>query len=111
MAAAIVEFAGLTGGGFVFVEEFADGVVHRLGEDECFGVVGLGAEVLEGHGDGEEFAERIPAQMVLGIELLHVLGRGAARAGLEQTAAGEQRHDGKHLGAGAQFQNGKQSVR
>ena len=72
MAAAIVEFAGLTGGGFVFVEELADGVVHRFGKHERFGVVGLRAEVFEGDGDGEEFTERIPPQMVLkdGLALL-----------------------------------------
>ena len=74
MAAAIVEFAGLTGGGFVFVEELADGVVHRFGKHERFGVVGLRAEVFEGDGDGEEFTERIPPQMVLGVELLTCLG-------------------------------------
>jgi hypothetical protein len=41
-------------------------------------------------------------------ELLHVLGRRAAGAGLEQAAAVHQRHDRQHLGAGAQLQDREQ---
>ena len=40
-------------------------------------------------------------------ELLHVLGRGAARAGLEQAAAVQERNDGQHLGAGAELEDGE----
>ena len=56
----------------------------------------------------EELAERIPAQVVLLDQLLHVLGRRAAGAGLVHAAAGHQRHDGQHLGAGAQLQDREQ---
>ena len=41
-------------------------------------------------------------------ELLDVLWGGATGAGLEKTTSGEKRHDGKHLGAGAQFEDGKE---
>ena len=56
----------------------------------------------------EELAERIPAQVVLLDELLHVLGRRTAGAGLEQAAAVHQRHDREHLGAGAQLEDREQ---
>ena len=35
-----------------------------------------------------------------------MLRRGAAGAGLEEAAAAHQRHDGEHLGAGAEFEDG-----
>ncbi len=41
-------------------------------------------------------------------ELLHVLGGGAAGAGLEQPTAVHQRHDGQHPGTRPQFQNREQ---
>jgi hypothetical protein len=41
-------------------------------------------------------------------ELLHVLGRRAAGAGLEQAAAVHQRHDRQHLGAGAELEDREQ---
>ena len=37
-----------------------------------------------------------------------MLGRRAAGAGLEQATAAQQGHDGEHLGAGAQFDDGEQ---
>ena len=46
--------------------------------------------------------------MILGVKLLYVLGCGATGARLEQATPGEQGHDGKHLGAGAEFQNRKE---
>ena len=108
MASAVVQFVDLARGGFVFVEKLTDGVVESLRQDKRLGVAGLGAEILQRHGDGEEFAERIPAEMVLGVKLLYVLGCGATGARLEQTATGEQGYDGEHLGAGAEFQNRKE---
>src|SRR3546814_7334289 len=45
-------------------------------------------KVFERGGQRQELAQRIPAQIVFGRELLHVLGRRAAGAGLEQAAAG-----------------------
>jgi hypothetical protein len=66
-------------------------------------------QVLERRGQREELAERIPAQVVLPAhELLHVLGRRAAGAGLEQAAARHQRHDRQHLGAGAELEDREQ---
>ena len=56
-------------------------------------------QVLERGGEGRELAQRIPAQVVFLLELLDVLGGRAAGARLEQPAAGQQRHDGQHLGA------------
>ena len=72
------------------------------------GVAGLRAEVLDRHGQRQELAERIPAQVVLLHELLHVLRRRAAGAGLVQPAAVEQRHDRQHLGARAELENREQ---
>ena len=56
----------------------------------------------------EELAERVPAQVVLLHELLHVLGRRAAGAGLEQPAAVHQRHDREHLRARAELEDREQ---
>ena len=75
MASAVVQFVDFARGGFVFVEKLTDGVVESLRQDKRLGVAGLGAEILQRHGDGEEFAERIPAEMVLGVKLLYVLRR------------------------------------
>ena len=71
-------------------------------------VAGLVGEHLERHREREELAERVPAQMVLATELLHVLGRRAAGAGLEQAAAVHQRHDREHLRAGAELEDREQ---
>jgi len=46
--------------------------------------------------------------MALLLELLHMLGGGAARARLEESATRQQWHDGQHLGAGAELDDGKQ---
>mmetsp|Transcript_33551 Transcript_33551/g.84233 ORF Transcript_33551/g.84233 Transcript_33551/m.84233 type:complete len:624 (+) Transcript_33551:506-2377(+) len=46
--------------------------------------------------------------MALLEELLHVLWRRAACAGLKQAAPCKQRHDGQHLGGRAQLQDGEQ---
>ena len=52
--------------------------------------------------------EAVPAQVVLLDQLLHVLGRRAAGAGLEQPAAVHQRHDREHLGRGAELEDREQ---
>ena len=57
---------------------------------------------------GEELAERIPAQIAFLLELLHVLGRRAAGTGLEQPAARHQRNDRQHLGRGAKLHDREQ---
>ena len=46
--------------------------------------------------------------MVLLDQLVNMLGRRAAGAGLVHSATGHQRHDREHLGAGAQLQDGEQ---
>src|SRR5215469_3334191 len=80
MAAAIVDLADLARGRAVELEDLADGGIERLGENLRLGVlVGL-RQMLERRAEGEELAERIPAQIVFLLELLHVLGRRAAGA-------------------------------
>ena len=64
--------------------------------------------MLEGRGEGEEFAERILAEEILLHELLHMLRRRAARARLEQAAAIHQRDDREHLGTRADFEDGEE---
>ena len=58
--------------------------------------------------EGQELAQRVPAQVVLPQELLDVLGRRAAGAGLEQPAAVHQRDDRLHLGARAELEDREQ---
>jgi len=64
--------------------------------------------VLEGGGQGEKFAEAVPAEVVFLLELLDVFGRAAAGAGFEEAAASHQGDDGEHFGAGADFQDGEE---
>ena len=108
MAAAIVEFADLARRGSVELEDLADGRVERLGENLRLGVlVGL-RQMFERRAEREELAERIPAEIVFLLELLHVLGRRAAGTGLEKTAARQQRNNRQHLGRGAELHDRKQ---
>eukprot|EP00965_Chrysotila_dentata_P237853 6202162-Pleurochrysis_carterae.AAC.2 len=92
----------------VVVEELADGLVERGPKLARLGVGRLGAQVLERHGERQVLAQRVPAQVALLDELLHVLGRRATGARLEEAAAGEERHDGEHLGRGAQLDDGEE---
>ena len=64
--------------------------------------------MFERHGQGEELAEGIPTQVVFGFELLNVLRCGTAGAGFEQAATLHQGHDGKHLGRGAELEDGEE---
>ena len=64
--------------------------------------------VIERLRQGEELAEGIPPEMALLHELLDVLGRRAAGAGLEEGAAVHERHDGEHLRAGAELEDREQ---
>ncbi len=63
---------------------------------------------LERGPEGEELAQRVPAQVVLLEELLDVAGRRPAGSGLEQPASGHQRHDRLHLRARAQLEDREQ---
>ena len=94
MAAAIVEGAELASGAFVLFEEFRRGGVEGVGEDLGLFVAGRFGQVLEGGSQGEEFAERIPAQVVFLGELLDVLRSRTAGPGFEESPAVHQRDDG-----------------
>ena len=59
-------------------------------------------------GEREELAEAVPAQVVLLHQLLHVLRRRTAGAGLEQAAAVDQRHDRQHLRRRAELEDREQ---
>src|SRR5580704_18586761 len=108
MGAAIIEFADLARGRAVEFEDLADGGVERLGQNLRLGVLESLRQMLERRAQREKLAERIPAQIVLLLELLHMLGRRAAGTGLEQTAARQQRNDRQHLGRGAELHDRKQ---
>ena len=108
VAAAVVDAGDFAGGRFVFDQELARRGVQGVGEDFGLGDAEGFAEVFERNSDGQKLAERIPAQVVLLGELLHVFRRGAAGTRFEESAAIHQRHDGKHLGAGAEFEDREQ---
>src|SRR2546430_3223928 len=55
-------------------------IFEGVGQDLGPGVAGAGGQQLEGGGQRQELAQRVPAQMVLLQELLHVLGGRAARS-------------------------------
>ena len=63
------------------------------------------ADQLEGGHEGAVLAEGVPAQVAFLHELLDVLGRRAAGAGLEEPAALHERDDGEHPGAGAELED------
>ena len=79
-----------------------------VGQDLGPRVAGGLGEVLEARRQREELAQAVPAQVVLLDELLHVLRRRPAGAGLEQAAAVDQRDDREHLGAGAELEDREQ---
>mmetsp|Transcript_151867 Transcript_151867/g.485387 ORF Transcript_151867/g.485387 Transcript_151867/m.485387 type:complete len:567 (-) Transcript_151867:1042-2742(-) len=106
--ATVVELHDLALRGLAGVHELAHGVAQGHSEHLGLLVARLLAQVLQGLGHCEELAEGVPTQVAFLLELLHVLGRGAAGAGLEHATAREQRHDGQHLGAGAELQDGEQ---
>mmetsp|Transcript_100192 Transcript_100192/g.251193 ORF Transcript_100192/g.251193 Transcript_100192/m.251193 type:complete len:392 (+) Transcript_100192:75-1250(+) len=103
VAAAIVNLLHLARRVLVGHQEGAHGLVQRAGQD--LGLRVTLAEVLERAGQRQVLAQGVPAQVALFLKLLHVLGRGAAGAGLVHAAARQHRHDGEHLGRGAQLQN------
>ena len=61
--------------------------------------------MLQRGAEGAEFAKRVPTQVVLFHQLLHVLGGRAAGTRFKKAATVHQRHDGQHLGRGADFQD------
>ena len=105
MAAAVVDRAERAPRRTVLFEERAGRGIQRVGEHLRLLVAGVFGEVLERGREGEELAERVPAQVVLFEQLLHVLGGRAARARLEQAAAGKQRDDREHLGRRADLED------
>ena len=50
-------------------------LVERSSEDRSATVIVYLGEVIEAHREREEFAERVPAKVILFIKLLHVLRR------------------------------------
>src|SRR5471030_1368992 len=108
VAATVVEFAGAGRWRLVIVEQLAGGFVQRLGQQLGFRVAGLDAHVFQRHGQRQEFAQRVPAQMVFFHQLLDVFRRRTASARFIHAATGHQRHDRQHLGAGAQFHDREQ---
>lgn len=108
VAAAVVVAGNAAGGGFVVEEVLGGGFVEGGAEDFGLGVVGGFAEVVEGDGEGEEFAEGVPAEVVFGEELLHVFGGAAAGSGFEEAAAVHEGDDGEHFGGGAELEDGEE---
>src|SRR5476649_343292 len=108
VAATVVEFAGAGRWRLVIVEQLAGGFVQGLGQQLGFRVAGLDAHVFQRHGQGQEFAQGIPAQMVFFHQLLDVFRSRTARARFVHAATGHQWHDRQHLGAGAKFHDREQ---
>src|SRR5690606_25859433 len=108
VAAAVVDLTHPTGRRLVLLQESAGGTVEGLGEDECLAVPAALPEVAEGLGQREELTEAVPAQVVLRNELLDVLRRRTAGAGLEEAATVHERDDREHLRARAELEDGEQ---
>ncbi len=108
VAAAVVDLLDLARRQAVVLQHPTGRAIQHLPQQPRPRVAGLVGEHLQRHGEGEELAQGVPPQMVLALELLHVLGRRAPRAGLEQAAALHQRDDREHLGAGAELEDREQ---
>src|SRR5215470_18152006 len=108
MAAAIVDLTNLTGWGLVALQELRIGLIERVRQNLCDLIVRRLRQVFQRRGQREEFAQRIPAEVALLLELLHMFRRGPSRTGLEQAAAVQKRHNREHLGAGSYFENREQ---
>ncbi len=65
-------------GRLLVVQHSADSFVQRVREQLGLLVVVHRSVVLQRHGHGQVLTERVPAQMALLLQLLHVLGRRAA---------------------------------
>ena len=93
VTATVVEFTGAARWRLAVIEQFASRLVECRGENLGLVVVILVGNVFELDRQGEEFAERIPAQVIFLNQLFHVLGCRTAGPGLEQRAAGHERDD------------------
>ena len=105
MRATVVDLAQFACRGTVVLQEGSDGTIQGGCQHQCRGAVTALADVLQAGAQGAELPQGVPSQVVLGQELGDVFGGRAARAGLEESAAGQQRDDGQHLGAGAHLED------
>src|SRR5262245_48477041 len=108
VAASIVDAANLACRRLIIDEKLAGRFIERVGEDLRFSVAKSLAEMLERDSEREKLPERITAEIVLRKNLLDVLRRRTSGTRFEKTSAIHQRNNGKHLGAGSEFKNGKQ---
>merc|ERR1712203_388297 len=74
MRAPVVDLLALARGVLVGVQELLVRLVQGLRKSAQLSIAGLGSIVLQARRIGQELAERIPTQMTLLLELLHVLG-------------------------------------
>src|SRR3546814_17330941 len=75
------------------VEQLAGRGIQCLSENLGLRVASLEAEIFEADREREEFAERVPAQVVFLDKLFDMLRRRAAGAGLVHAASGPQRSE------------------
>src|SRR5690349_5512228 len=99
MTAAIVDLADLALRRLVVLEDQSIGAIEGDCKRQRGLIAGLVTEVLDRNRQRQEFPERVPAQVVFLLKLLHVLRGGSARARLVEAAAREQRNNRQHLGA------------
>ena len=108
LAAAIVELTCFGGWVLVVVQQGACRCIQSAGKNFGFFVASLDAQIFERNSQGQEFAQRVPTQVILFNQLLHVFRCRAAGTRFVHAATGHQWHDGQHFGAGAQFHDGEQ---
>src|SRR6478672_1662647 len=75
LTAAVVELTGLARRALVVLQQLAYGAIQGLAKQRGSLVAGLDSQVLEASAQSEEFAERIPPQVVLFDQLVHMLRR------------------------------------
>ena len=86
VTAAVIDLAQPPGGGPVVLQPLGVGRVHRSSEFDGLLVIHDVAQVPQRFGQGKKFSDGIPPEVSLFNDLLNVLGRGAAGAGLEKAA-------------------------
>src|SRR3989441_12480826 len=71
MAPAIINLTHLSSRRLVALQELGVGSIERIRQNLCGGIVGCFAQMLQGCGQRQEFAQRIPAQIPFVLKLMH----------------------------------------
>ena len=105
MGTTVIEFTNLTSRRAVEFENLAVSFIQRIGQDLSLLVAILQRDLFECRHKCEVFTERIPAEVVFGEELLHLLRSRSTCTSFIEATTSHERHDGEHLCRSTNFEN------